>query len=56
VRLTGLETIIFPTEICLPLLRPLDGERPHQHRQRHVRRLPSTQDRLDDVRRQQGET
>jgi hypothetical protein len=36
------DTIIFPTEICLPLLRPLHGERPHQHRQRHVRRLPSS--------------
>jgi hypothetical protein len=26
---------------------------PHQHRQRHLRRLPSVQNRLDDVRREQ---
>src|SRR6266852_4065523 len=30
--------------------------RPHQRRQRHLRRLPPTQDRLHDIRRQQGQS
>jgi ATP-dependent protease Clp ATPase subunit len=54
-------------ELCMDIIREenksspgkshdgIHGERPHQHRQRHVRRLPSTQDRLDDVGGQQGQ-
>jgi hypothetical protein len=34
---------------------PLQRQRLHQHCQSHLRRLPPIQDRLDDVRRQQGQ-
>jgi hypothetical protein len=36
-------------------LRRAPLERPHQHRQRHVLRLPPVQNRLDDIGRQQSE-
>jgi len=37
----------------LALFAPLPWKRPHQHRQRDLRRLPPIQDRLDDIRREQ---
>jgi hypothetical protein len=37
----------------LSLLPPPHPKRPHQYRQRHRRRLPPVQNRLDDVGREQ---
>jgi hypothetical protein len=35
------------------LLRPPHCRRPHQYRQRYIRRLPAVENRLDDIGRQQ---
>jgi hypothetical protein len=40
----------------VPSERATHRSRLHQHRQRHLRRLPSTQDRLDDIWRQRGQS
>ena len=37
------------------LLPPPHRKRPHQRRERHVRRLPAGRDGVDDVRREQGD-
>jgi cold shock protein len=48
-----LTEVFFSNRISSSVAQSQD-ERPHQHRQRDVRRLPPTQDCPDDIRRQQG--